>query len=63
MQERMHGDNKKEQEKARRFRIYAQIDYVVEQGQDYYFFKEEDKEIIEDYIKENGNCIEFVMEK
>lgn len=62
MQERMHGDNLREQNKARKYRIYAQIDYVIEHGQTEYYYKKEDEEIIKNYIEEYNPNINFIEE-
>lgn len=63
IQNRMLGDNRREQYIARKFRIFAQIDYCVEHGQKCYYYKKEDEEIINKYKNEKGNIIEFIVEE
>ena len=58
---RIKGDNK-ELYAARKIRIYAQIDRIIEKGKNQYKYKNRDKSIIEEYIKEYGEKIKFIEE-
>lgn len=59
---RIYGKNDRESSKARKIRIYKQIDIVIKNGRDKYFYKEKDKEIIEEYINEHNPKIQFIMD-
>ena len=57
---RICGDNK-EANIARKKRIYAQIEKAIDNNRYQYYYNSRDIEIVEEYIKENGNSdIEFV---
>lgn len=62
---RIKGDNQKK-EKARKLRIFAQIDKVIKDGQQVYYYRPKDKEIIKEYAEtqKNGKAqIQFIEEE
>lgn len=60
MQERMNGDNEAEQGKARKDRIFSQINKVIKDGKSVYEYSSKDKEIIEEYKTKHKTCkLEF----
>lgn len=62
---RIKGDNQKK-EKARKLRIFAQIDKVIKDGQQVYYYRPKDKEIIREYAEtqKNGKAqIQFIEEE
>lgn len=61
--ERLKGGNVEAQKKARKYRMFSQIEKVVSDGKKVYYYNAKDKEIIEQYIKENGEVVQFIEEK
>ena len=57
---RFKGGNEESQKKARKYRIHNQIRKAVIDGREKYCYNIKDKEIVEEYIKENGKVMEFV---
>jgi hypothetical protein len=57
---RIKGDNEEDKHKARISRIHNQIRKAMLEGKKKYFYRTKDKKIIELYIKENGNTMEFI---
>lgn len=57
---RIGGDNEKQKQFARKSRIHSQIRQAMLKGKRKYYYFKKDKKIIEEYIKENGNAIEFI---
>lgn len=57
---RIYGDNEKEKMEARRCRIHAQIKKAVLRCKKEYYYLAKDKKIIDEYIRINGNNIEFI---
>ena len=58
--DRFKGNNIEAQQKARKYRIHNQIRKAMLEGRKKYYYNVKDKEIIEQYIKENGKLMEFV---
>ena len=50
----------KREQKARVYRIHNQIRKAMLEGKKQYYYRPKDKKIIELYIKENGNTMEFI---
>ena len=61
--ERIKGNNEESQNKARKYRIFNQIKKAMLEGRMKYYYLPKDKDIIDEYIKENGKLIEFIEEK
>lgn len=57
---RISGNNKREKYAARIYRIHNQIRKAMLEGKKKYYYRTKDKKIIELYIKENGNTMEFI---
>ena len=60
---RIGGDNEQEKTKARTLRIHSQIRKCMLMGKKKYYYAKKDKKIINDFIKENGNVMEFIQEE
>lgn len=60
---RIGGDNEEEKTKARTLRIHSQIRKCMLMGKKKYYYTKKDKKIINDFIKENGNVMEFIQEE
>ena len=60
---RISGNNDREKQKARTLRIHSQIRSCMLRGKKVYYYDKKDKKIIEEYIKENGNVMEFIQEE
>lgn len=61
--DRFKGNNIEAQHKARKYRIHNQIRKAMLEGKIKYYYNDNDKEIIEEYIKENGKLMEFIREE
>ena len=61
--DRFKGNNVEAQQKARKYRIHNQIRKAMLEGKIKYYYNDNDKEIIEEYIKENGKLMEFIREE
>ena len=59
---RFKGGNEESKIKARKYRIHNQIRKAMLEGKVKYYYNVKDKGIIDDYIKDNGNTIEFIEE-
>ena len=59
---RVYGDNEMEKEEARRKRILEQIKYAERKLKQKYYYSTKDKDIIEEYIKNNNSIMEFIEE-
>lgn len=59
---RLKGGNDIAMRTARKYRIYNQIELAIKEKKQKYYYNTKDKDIIEEYINENGNTIEFVQE-
>lgn len=57
---RISGDNEREKTTARRYRIKNQIKKAEFEGRKTYYYLAKDKNIVDEYIKENKTSIEFV---
>ena len=62
MIDRFKGNNVEAQQKARKYRIHNQIRKAMLEGRTKYYYNVKDKEIIEEWIKENGKLMEFIEE-
>ena len=60
--DRFKGNNIEAQQKARKYRIHNQIRKAMLEGRKKYYYNPKDKKIVEEWIKENGNLMEFVEE-
>ena len=60
--DRFKGNNIEAQQKARKYRIHNQIRKAMLEGRNKYYYNPKDKKIVEEWIKENGNLMEFVEE-
>ena len=58
--DRFKGNNIEAQQYARKQRIHSQIRKAMLEGRTKYYYNFKDKNIIESYIKENGNLMEFI---
>ena len=61
--ERIGGKNEREKQIARRYRIFNQIRKAELTGKRTYYYLSKDKEIIDEYIRENGKRMEFIEER
>ena len=59
---RIKGDNKKETIAARKERVYRQIEKSIKERKEVYYYMSKDKGIIEDFIADKGDLIQFVEE-
>lgn len=59
MIERIRGNNE-ELHKARRERVFSQIDKAIEKKQKEYYYGTRDREIVEEFVRMNGEKIKFV---
>ena len=57
---RINGDNEESKQKARVYRIHNQIRKAMLEGKKQYYYRPKDKKIIELYIKQNGDIMEFI---
>ena len=60
--DRFKGNNLQAQSYARKCRITSQIRKAMLEGRKKYYYNSKDKKIVEEWIKENGNVIEFIEE-
>lgn len=60
---RIYGNNGKEKWFARKCRIFNQIKKAILEGKKTYYYLSKDEKIIQLYIKEHGNEIQFILEE
>ena len=57
---RFKGNNIEAQNYARKKRIHSQIRKAMLEGRKKYYYNPKDREIVKEWIKENGTLMEFV---